>query len=207
MAQRDALIFLGAEAEVRHSAYLGLPSVRKRRVAKAYRHPVLDERVRRERTRAEAQLLAEAHAAGVPVPRVLDVDLAASAIEMEEIEGEALRDRLEQGDPRSVALVREFGRLVARLHQAGLVHGDLTTSNVLVRGEGLVLVDFGLAQRSAEVEDRGVDLHLVERTFASSHAGRPGLYEAFLEGYREAMPQAALVVARTQEIRERGRYV
>jgi TP53 regulating kinase and related kinases len=206
MAQRDELIFLGAEAEVRRSTYLGLPSVSKRRVAKAYRHRELDARIRKERTRAEAQLLSEARSAGVAVPRVLDVDVGEATITLEAIEGETLRARIERRPAEAKELCREFGALVARLHAAGLVHGDLTTSNVLVGEAGLVLVDFGLAQRSSELEDRGVDLHLVERTFESSHAGAPQLFDGFLEGYRSGLPAADEVAARMQEIKERGRY-
>jgi len=206
MAQRDALIFLGAEAEVTRSAYLGLESVRKRRVPKTYRHKELDDRIRRERTRAESQLLVEANAAGVPVPRVLDVDESTATIELQAIEGEPLRVVLERGAANALALCRRFGQIVARLHGAGLVHGDLTTSNVLVSGPGLVLVDFGLAQRSADVEDRGVDLHLVERTFESTHPERPEFHGEFLAGYRASLPESAMVLARTQEIKERGRY-
>jgi Kae1-associated kinase Bud32 len=206
MAQRDTLIFLGAEAEVRHSTFLGVPSVQKRRVVKAYRHPELDARIRRERTRAESQLLAEARAAGVPVPRVLDVHLAEATLELEAIEGQTLRERIERDAESATPLCRAFGALVAQLHAAGLVHGDLTTSNVLVRGDELVLLDFGLAQRSADVEDRGVDLHLVERTFESSHPGRPELHRAFLEGYRSSFQEAGPILQRTEEIKERGRY-
>lgn len=200
----DGLIFRGAEAEVRRTTAFGLPAVAKRRVAKPYRHPELDARIRRERTRAEAGITAEARAAGVRVPRVLDVDLPEATIRFEFVEGPTLRDRIEAGAAEEA--VRAFGGLVGRLHAAGLVHGDLTTSNVLVGAQGPTLVDFGLARRSEEVEDRGVDLQLVMRTFAASHPRSPGLAAVFLAGYQGAFPGAGPAVERMREIAQRGRY-
>jgi Kae1-associated kinase Bud32 len=203
----DELIFLGAEAEVRRATFLGRATVRKRRLVKAYRHPDLDARIRRERTRAEAALLAEASAAGVRVPRVLDVDLDEAALQLEFVNGLTLRDALEKGTGDAAVFCRGFGEAVGRLHTAGLVHGDLTTSNVLLDGEGLVLVDFGLAQRSQDVEDQGVDLHLVERTFESTPPDRSEYWRLFAQGYREAYPGAETALRRMDEIKARGRYV
>lgn len=200
------LIFLGAEAEVRASAFQGLATVRKTRVAKAYRRPELDARIRRERTRAEAQALAEAGRAGVAVPRVLDVDVGAGALELERVPGDPLRVRLERTDPRAPTLCRAFGRAVGRLHTAGLTHGDLTTSNVIVRGDEPVLIDFGLAMKTRELEVRGVDLHLVERTFESTHPGHGEWLAAFLEGYRETFAEAEAVLGRVDDIKARARY-
>lgn len=199
-------IYLGAEADVRADDFLGRPAVSKVRTTKAYRHPELDRRLRRERTRTEAQLLAEARAAGVPVPAVLDVDAEAATIRMARVGGRRLKDVMDENPSGSARLAQEFGRIVGRLHGAGLVHGDLTTSNLHVEGDRLVLMDFGLAGRSRDVEDRGVDLHLVERTFESSHPGRAELFAAFLQGYRASMPEASAVERRMQDIKARARY-
>lgn len=204
--ENGGLIFRGAEAEVRHASFLGVASVRKERVAKTYRLPELDARVRRERTRLEALVLAEAAASGVEVPRVVDVDVARATLELEYVEGPPLREVLDSGDPGGPELVRAFGHAVGKLHSAGLIHGDLTTSNALVRDGRIVLVDFGLAQRSAELEDQGVDLHLVERTFEASHPGHREHQESFLAGYRETFPQHVAALRRRDEIKDRARY-
>lgn len=200
------MIFVGAEAEVRRSDYLGTATVTKARRAKAYRLPELDARIRRERTRLEALVLAEARGAGVEVPRLLDADLANGVLELQFVRGLTLRDLIEREPAAAPARAKAFGRLVGRLHAAGLVHGDLTTSNVLEQDGQLVLIDFGLAQRSMEVEDRGVDLHLVERTFESSHPGSPALKDAFDQGYAEAQPSAKAVFDRVRDIKARARY-
>ena len=201
------LIFRGAEAELRAGTYLGLGAVAKQRVAKAYRLPALDAQIRRERTRSEAHLLAQAHRAGIRVPHVLDVDVDAATLLLEHVPGPSLRERLLQSPQADgTSLCRDFGRIVGRLHAAGLTHGDLTTSNVIVGPDGLVLIDFGLSQPSAELEDRGVDLHLVERTFESSHPERPELLDAVLAGYGETFGDWKTVFARVEDIKARGRY-
>lgn len=191
--------------------------VEKHRAAKTYRHPDLDARLRDERTRDEANLLFAARAAGVPVPVVYDVDRAAALLRIEHIEGTALRHLLD-GDDADVAAarMRRLGVLVARLHAAGLTHGDLTTSNVLVRSDAadgprpdaLVLVDFGLGQASHETEDQAVDLHVIEEALTATHAGADRLMDAVLAGYREEAPAklAAAVLRRLEAVRERGRY-
>lgn len=199
-------LYQGAEADVRLEGFLGEPVVAKQRLPKRYRHEALDTRIRRERTKLEAQILSEVRAAGVDAPAVIDIDVAAATVRMKRIGGQRLRDALEKGGVDVALLCRRFGVIVGRLHAAGFIHGDLTTSNVHVDGERLVLLDFGLAQRSREVEEQGVDLHLVERTFESSHPSLRGTFDAFLHGYREGFPDARLVERRMNDIKARARY-
>ena len=97
--------------------------------------------------------------------------------------------------------------MVGRLHRAGIIHGDLTTSNMVVLGDRISLIDFGLSVVSDEVESRGVDLHVLFQTLRSTRADHALLRSAFLEGYRETFPEADQVLAREQEIEKRGRYL
>ena len=71
---------------------------------------------------------------------------------MERIDGTILKDALS-----SVAL-KEAGRMVGHLHNAGIVHGDLTTSNMIIKNDRCYLIDFGLGYNSTEIEARGVDI-------------------------------------------------
>lgn len=199
-------LHVGAEAEIRREEFLGRHAIAKRRLPKKYRHPDLDARLRRERTRLEAAILHEARRAGVNVPAVLDVDLAEATLRIRFLEGARLREVIERDPHTGAHWARRFGEAIGRLHAAGIVHGDPTTSNAHVDGDQVALIDFGLAARSAEVEDRGVDLHLVERTFESSHSGRQGLFTAFLAGYRSTLPDARLVERRMEDIKARARY-
>ncbi len=199
-------LYQGAEADVRLEDFLGQPVVAKHRLPKRYRHEALDGRIRRERTRLEAQILIEVRAAGVDAPAVIDIDVAAATVRMRRIAGGRLRADLEKPGADVAVLCRRFGAIVGRLHAAGFIHGDLTTSNVHVDADRLVLLDFGLAQRSREVEEQGVDLHLVERTFESSHPSLRGTFDAFLQGYRGSFPDARLVERRMNDIKARARY-
>lgn len=204
----DPFRFVGAEAEVESGRWLGRPTVAKRRRPKSYRDPRLDDRIRRERTRTEAALLAKARRAGVPVPVVYDVDRTDHTLRMERIRGPTLRDLLKDRPGEAARWLSAWGRHVGRLHTAGVVHGDLTSSNALVDGDRLVLVDFGLAQRSEDLEDHGVDLVLVQRTIQSTHPTTADAWFArFLDGYAEGNADADRVVKRMHDIRGRARYV
>jgi N6-L-threonylcarbamoyladenine synthase/protein kinase Bud32 len=103
--------------------------------------------------------------------------------------------------------VREAGRMVGKLHTSGIIHGDLTTSNIIVRGGTCVLIDFGLSLVSSEIEARGVDLHVFFQTLESTTGNHETLQRAFTEGYGEEFPGFAEVLSREQEIEHRGRYL
>src|SRR5436189_6227374 len=128
----------GAEAELRRTEFLGRPAVDKVRVPKSYRLTELDDGLRRSRIRTEARLMAEARAAGVPVPVIYDIDLGGAKIVMEYVPGPTLKEVLDRGGPAGLEVAREMGRVIGRLHRAGIVHGDLTTSNMLWRDGRIV---------------------------------------------------------------------
>ncbi len=185
---------LGRGAEARVELVDGV--VRKVRSAKAYRHPVLDRRLRQFRTRREAKVLSQL---GVASPSLIRVDDSSMVIEMSYVSGEQLRDVLVARNAQAFA--RKLGVLVRELHDAGVCHGDLTTSNVLVVDEELFFVDFGLAQFSSSVEDQAVDLHLLKHSLAAKHPSL-ALWDAVLSAYS---PSAALL-ERFEEVELRGRY-
>jgi N6-L-threonylcarbamoyladenine synthase/protein kinase Bud32 len=171
----------------------------KRRVPKRYRRPELDRRLISERTRAEARLIATARRSGVPTPIISDV--TPDTIVMERIQGTLLKEVLE---PSSLYAA---GKAVGTLHRAGIIHGDLTTSNMILREGRCVLIDFGLAQVSTELETRGVDLHVLFQTLKSTTAEHEELKAAFIRGYGEPFPAYEEVLKREQEIERRGRYL
>jgi N6-L-threonylcarbamoyladenine synthase/protein kinase Bud32 len=191
----------GAEATVEFEP----DRVRKRRLPKGYRHPDLDDRLRRERTVAEARLTSEARRAGVPTPLVLDVDIAAATLTLQRVGDTDLARAL------SPARVRAVGAHLSRLHGAGIVHGDPTTRNVRV-GPGddgrVFLVDFGLGFHSGHVEDHAMDLHVLQQSLAGTAPSSAPLLEAVEDGYRETGDgdAAATVIDRLREVEGRGRY-
>jgi N6-L-threonylcarbamoyladenine synthase/protein kinase Bud32 len=174
----------------------------KKRLPKRYRVPALDKRLITERTRAEARLIHTARKGGVPTPVLQDI--TTDTIVMERIQGALLTQALTETN------LQEAGRVIGMLHSAGIMHGDLTTSNLILRendGRG-VLIDFGLSQVTSEIEQRGVDIHVLFQTIESTAPGRADqLKTAFIEGYTEMFAGAGEVITREHEIGLRGRYL
>jgi N6-L-threonylcarbamoyladenine synthase/protein kinase Bud32 len=174
----------------------------KRRVPKLYRVHALDTRLIAERTRAEARLIAAARKAGVPTPVMSDI--TEDMIVMEQVKGKILTQNLTE------EALHKAGRVVGKLHTSGIMHGDLTTSNMILREEdgACVLIDFGLAQVNSEIEQRGVDIHVLYQTLESTAPEyADALKASFASGYGETFLGAADVIAREHEIEMRGRYL
>ena len=206
------LIKKGAEANLYLENWHGKKVIIKERIPKKYRLPVLDERIRTYRTVHEPQLMHEAKKAGVPTPTIYMVDLAKKSIIMEYVEGKQVKKILNQLSAKErIELCKKIGILIGRLHKNGIIHGDLTTSNVILTPNGKIyFVDFGLGEFSKELEAKGVDLHLMRRAFQSTHyLFAEESFNAVLEGYTEAVGEveAKKVLEKIREIELRGRYI
>ncbi len=171
--------------------------VYKRRIEKRYRVKELDTRLRKERTKSEAKLISEARRKGVPTPVIFDVN--EYVLVMEKIEGELAREVITE------PLSERIGEFVGILHKSGIIHGDLTTSNIIV-GDRIYLIDFGLAFIESNTEARGVDVHVFFQSLQGTHEAYEQLKRAFTIGYKRTFPQATQVLKRTVEIERRGRY-
>lgn len=172
----------------------------------------LDEQIRTYRTIHEPQLIHRAKEAGVPTPTILMVDIKTSTIVMEYVEGKQVKqvfNYFKKGE--RTRLCRYIGELIGRLHRKGIIHGDLTTSNMILTPHGkVVFVDFGLGEYSKELEIRGVDLHLMKRALHSTHFRcAEESFNAVMEGYASVIGDdvAENVYEKIREIEKRGRYV
>ncbi|WP_181687341.1 bifunctional N(6)-L-threonylcarbamoyladenine synthase/serine/threonine protein kinase [Halorhabdus salina] len=194
--------------------------VRKQRNPRTYRHPTLDERLRTERTREEARLTSEARHVGVPTPVVYDIDPREGTIVFERVGDRDLRAALTE------ERVRDVGRHLATIHDAGFVHGDPTTRNVRVgdaieesvaeraigdewspeKGDRTYLIDFGLGYYSDHAEDHAMDLHVFEQSIDGTADNPDPLRQAVEGAYRETGANADAVLDRLREIEGRGRY-
>jgi len=201
----------GAEAILLLKLWYGMLVVEKIRISKRYRNPHLDVMLRRARTILEARLLHEAKLLGIPVPALIDIDIRRNSLTMEYIPGKRLRDSLERFDKDFIeCLFRNIGENVGILHSNGIVHGDLTTSNMILTETGNVyLIDFGLGGHTWDLEDMGTDIHLMLRALESTHTDIADLcFKAFINGYRKIMKdKTGEVLRKVKEIRSRGRYV
>jgi TP53 regulating kinase-like protein len=208
---KRSIIGGGAEAVI----YLDKGKVTKHRPRKGYRHPAIDKEFRESRTRREARVLQKAKRIGLCVPAVLGVKENEGVLEIEHVDGAKARDVLEDAKipmKKKLAVCKEIGEGVALLHSHGVVHGDLTTSNFIVKNEGgassaVCFIDFGLSFHSDRVEDKAVDLHLLKRAMESKHwRHADAFFTAAVEGYKENYASAKEVLQRLSVVESRGRY-
>ncbi|KAH6655452.1 kinase-like domain-containing protein [Truncatella angustata] len=240
-ATEPALITQGAEGRLYKSSYLlpSFPCALKHRPSKPYRHPLLDAKLTRHRILAEARILQKCRREGVAVPALYAVDEANGVLAMEWVPGAPVRVRVNEWIRRRkeqlgraeelLGLMRRMGEAVGKLHKCGVVHGDLTTSNMMLRpwekgkapsngqaeaAEGgqeeslegeIVIIDFGLASQGTQDEDRAVDLYVLERAFGSTHPKAEGLFSAVLDGYRGTFKGSPVVLKKLEDVRMRGR--
>lgn len=188
------IIGQGAEAIIYHSEDIVL----KDRIKKNYRIDEIDNKLRKNRTNAEARLLERVRRAGLKAPKVLEIKN--NQLIMEYIDGEKFGDYLLK--TKDYRIMKEMGKLVLRLHRANVIHGDLTTSNIIKQNEDIYLIDFGLSQFSEKIEDKAVDLHLFKECLKSKHYNIwERAWEAFLQGYKDKA-----VLDRLKTVESRGRY-
>ncbi len=206
------LIKKGAEASLYLEEWHGRKVIVKKRLPKRYRLPELDREIQIRRTKHEPQIIHRAKEAGVPTPIIYALYLNEAAIIMEFVEGQQVKQVLNSlPQEERMRLCRHIGELIGRLHGGGIVHGDLTTSNMILTPQGsVVLVDFGLSEQTTELEARGVDLHLIKRALMSTHYRHVDeCFGAIMNGYEKVMGKTAAkeVLNKIGEIEKRGRYV
>ena len=200
-AKASRIISRGAEAVIS----LNKNVLIKERIQKHYRHSQLDVHLRKSRTRSEAKLLQKAF--GI-APLVFHVDDQRMIIHMEYLRGELLRDLLsEVSSSEQERLIRLVGKQVGALHAQQIVHGDLTTSNMIALADTIKVFDFGLGYVSTRYEDKAVDLHLFHKALLSTHTSfAESGFCIFLESYRDSYPDAPAVLQQLEKVQQRGRY-
>ncbi|CAD7004831.1 TP53-regulating kinase [Ceratitis capitata] len=215
----------GAEGRLYLGEYNGEYCLVKERFIKQYRHPDLDSQISRQRIKAETKAISRCLNSGILVPRILHTDLNGRKIYMEYF-GKAItakeyiqRAVAEHEDKVAEELLKnigaKIGTIIGKLHANNIIHGDLTTSNILINPKGnnfdfnvydIVFIDFGLSHYNQGAEGKGVDLYVLERALLSTHSEQPNLFEHILEAYRkECGKDESTVVAKFEEVRARGR--
>ena len=196
----------GAEADVYLSSWNGINSVLKIRKEKKYRNPSLDTRIRKQRTIREAQIISDVKSFGISTPLIYFVDYKNFSISMQFVKGKLIRDM----DAKSISNVcLEIGKIVGKLHQNGIMHGDLTTSNFILTSEHLFVIDFGLANRTEKPDDHAVDLRLFKEILNSAHATvMEKSWKNFIIGYKKTVgtKYCKKILELVSVIESRGRY-
>ncbi|MGI0100614.1 MAG: KEOPS complex kinase/ATPase Bud32 [Candidatus Micrarchaeaceae archaeon] len=191
----------GAESDIYAVDFLGMGCVLKRRSKKEYRIREIDDKIRATRTRKEARIMGSASSIGISSPRLLLVDKY--DIIMTRANGRNLNDILNsKTDSYDINLIfRRLGLYAAMLHNNGMVHGDYTPANVMIEGRSNVhIIDFGLADATASIEDKALDVLLMKRSIDSAS------FSTFAKSYKRSSKDAAGVFGRLADIEKRGRY-
>ena len=200
------LLKKGAEADIYLTSWNKSNAIIKIRKPKNYRNPILDSKIRKQRTIKESQIISEVKSYGVPSPLVYFVNLKKSEIIMQKISGTPIHDLPES---KIVNLSKEIGKLVGIMHKNGIMHGDLTTSNFILYKNKIYVIDFGLSQKTIKPEDHAVDLRLIKEILNSAHAEiMESSWKNFLSGYKSIVGSSKFtkITNLVSVIESRGRY-
>eukprot|EP01038_Epipyxis_sp_PR26KG_P008057 gene8057-10915_t len=232
----SSVICQGAEGVVYFSSFTNKPAIIKERLKKNYRIPELDSKLNKQRLLQEVRCIVKCRRAGILAPCIYLIEMEKNRIWMEYINGQTMKAFLRVNFaseqmllPSSIfiQLSNEIGRSIGKMHDIDIVHGDLTTSNIMIRNNNdnsdnnetnnsdnnnqlnhvdrIVIIDFGLGMMKCTVEDKAVDLYVLERAFLSTHPGSEPLVAAILNSYRFSCRNGAAILTKLEQVRQRGR--
>ena len=196
----EKIIQQGAEAII----YKIGNKVVKDRIPKSYRIKKLDLKLRAKRTKSEAKIIKKLQNI-IPVPKILEDPGSGRMIHMEHIDGKKLSEHLEKLDYKEIC--KQLGEILTKLHNQDIIHGDLTTSNMIYvqSTNSIYLIDFGLGFHSKKIEDKAVDLHLLQQALeAKHHTIHKDCFKIILKNYKPKNKN--LILQRIKAIEKRGRY-
>lgn len=191
-------VFRGAEATIMPQGKFFV----KERSVKSYRLPQLDTKLRKQRTKKEVKLLLKSSSL-IDVPAV--ISNTEYTIVLEKIKGKKLASCLDKLKNKA-RVAKYIGKSLAKLHDSGIIHGDLTTSNMIYSDKKVYFIDFGLGFESQSIEDKAVDLHVLKEALeARHHRYSERFFISLIEGYGLSK-NASAVLKRLEAVEKRGRY-
>lgn len=200
------LLKKGAEGDIFLTSWNKKKAILKARKKKDYRNSTLDQRLRKQRTIRECEIISEVKSFGISTPLIYNMDTKNCTILMQHIVGTLVNDLSEL---KLIKSCIEIGKTVGIMHKNGIMHGDLTTSNFIASKEKIFVLDFGLANRTIKPEDHAVDLRLLKEILNSAHAKIMNkAWSNFLKGYKSAVGPSRFskVTNLVKVIESRGRY-
>lgn len=196
---KQQIIGRGAEAII----YRMGNKVIKNRIKKGYRISELDTKLRRARTKSEAKIISKLKNI-IHVPEILGELGSGRMIHMQFIEGKKLSETLDNLKNKE-EICEKMGQNIARMHDSDIIHGDLTTSNMILKNNEVYFIDFGLGFNSKRIEDKAVDLHLLKQALEAKHfLYWKKLFDSILKGYK--ITNKALILEQLKKVEARGRY-
>lgn len=206
---KETIIQQGAEAIILKEG----EEIIKRRIKKSYRIQELDDKIRKQRTRTESKLLEKASKI-IPIPKIKKIDEKAMEIRMDFINGKKLSEELNFFPlTKQKKICVEIGKSIAKIHDNDIIHGDLTTSNIILKEKindesisSIYFIDFGLGFNSQRIEDKSVDLHLIKQALEAKHFQNwETLFESIKEGYQNSKYYKE-TLKQLEKVEKRGRY-
>jgi len=200
------IIKQGAEAILYLDNFENQKALVKERIPKKYRIKEIDEKLRKERTKKEVKLLTEARKFGIETPPIFNV--SENKIVMQFIDGKTVKEIFYSAkEDEVIKISKEIGRIVGLFHSNGIIHGDLTTSNMILMDGKIFVIDFGLGEFSKKIENQGVDLNLLEEAIKATHFKiYPLVWSNVIEAYKKEYKAANEVLLKVEEIEKRARY-
>ena len=200
------LLKKGAEGDIFLTSWNKKKAILKARKKKDYRNSALDQRIRKQRTIRECDIISEVKSFGISTPLIYNMDTKNCTIMMQYIVGTLVN---ELSESKLIKSCKEIGKIVGTMHKNGIMHGDLTTSNFIVSNGKIFVLDFGLANKTIKPEDHAVDLRLLKEILNSAHAKiMDKAWANFLKGYKSAVGPSrySKVTNLVKVIESRGRY-
>lgn len=192
----------GAEAKI----ILQKEFVIKDRISKSYRHKELDKQIRKQRTKSETKLLEKASKIiNTPKP---EISKEFNKIKIPFIKGKKLSEHLDKFPiKKQKEIMKKVGNSIAKLHKNDIIHGDLTTSNIILKKDKVFFIDFGLGFISKKIEDKAVDLHLLHQALEAKHFKNwKELLQEIKKSYKKEYSEAKKIFERIKAVEKRGRY-
>lgn len=193
------LLYEGAEAQI---LQVNNTTLKKIRLPKKYRIELLDKRLRKSRNRREFKVLNKLKEQKVNVPKpfeLIDNKDEEISFTFEYINGEVLKETLTK-----TLLEKAFTQIIL-MHKLDIVHGDLTTLNMIEKNKQIYLIDFGLSEFSHKYEDKAVDLHLFFTCIKNEHPDLFSQKEKLEQQYIKQCEFGQKVIERLNKIELRGR--
>lgn len=213
----DNLIAKGAESDIVKGKWFDgfddydfeTDVITKKRLKKSYRIPEIDNKIRKLRTKSEARILSHVKNSGILTPIIYDVDIHDKNITMEYIKGNTVKDIIDDlSYNKRKELSFKIGEYISLMHEMDIIHGDLTTSNMIINKNGdLVFIDFGLSYYSNLLEDKADDLLVLKKSIKSvDYNVSLETFNWILDAYLENSSNPLEFRNKIDEIEHRGRY-
>ena len=205
----EKIIKIGAEATISSTKWFEVSAISKIRHKKNYRPVEIDNLIRVQRTIKEANIMNKTRLLKIDVPIIYFVDPNNAEIIMEKVDGPRIKEYLDNKNIDCEGIGWKIGHMVGKLHKNNIIHGDLTTSNMIIRkNNNICLIDFGLANQSNKLEDKGVDIKLLKGILNSAHNDVFKIvFDNFLAGYESIMKNSfEQIISIVKQIEMRGRY-